>query len=129
MGALKMNVHDSMVVRYSADLENETFAMYLKPDTEEGVKEVNFEGVLAHWFEYVASWNVLYDIEELDVKTFRSYFKKVLLEGKSDGWPLFFETLEDLEEQLVNKGYKTYYISGCCGITGFVIAEQVSVKV
>lgn len=29
-----MNVHDSMVVRYSADLENETFAMYLKPDTE-----------------------------------------------------------------------------------------------
>ena len=26
-----MNVHDSMVVRYSADLENETFAMYLKP--------------------------------------------------------------------------------------------------
>lgn len=30
-----MNVHDSMVVRYSADLENETFAMYLKPDTEE----------------------------------------------------------------------------------------------
>lgn len=90
-----MNVHDSMVVRYSADLENETFAMYLKPDTEEGVKEVIFKGVLAHWFEYVASWNVLYDIEELDVKTFTSYFKKVLLEGKSDGWPLFFETLED----------------------------------
>ena len=47
MGALKMNVHDSMVVRYSADLENETFAMYRKPDTEEGVKEVNFEGVFS----------------------------------------------------------------------------------
>ena len=129
MGGLELNVHDSMITKYSVDLGNEIFVMYLKPDVEDGVKEVCFIEVLAHWFEYVASWNVLYDIQELDIKTFISYFKKILLEGKDDGWPLFFETLDDLEDQLLNKGYKTYYISGSCGITGFVIAKQVNVKV
>lgn len=117
--------HDSSVIKYSMDLENES--IYMVIDTGDDYKKLDFKDVMASWFGYIIPGNAIYDLSVIDVETFINLNEDVLLQGKGDGWPIYYKSFDELKHKLEMSDYKIYNVDGSYGIAGWIIAKEMKV--
>jgi len=114
-------LHDSTIIKYSVDLENMLLKIMVEQDCEK--KVLLFNDVLANWFGYILRGNAIYDISLMSIDSFFKYNKKILMDGKDDGWPFIYDTFEDFEKWIRTNEYNIYNIEGSYGVDGWIIAK------
>lgn len=87
----------------------------------------DFKDVMASWFGYILPGNAIYDLSVIDVETFINLNEDVLLQGKGDGWPIYYKSFDELKHKLEMSDYKIYNVDGSYGIAGWIIAKEMKV--
>ncbi|SHK97392.1 hypothetical protein SAMN05216582_12829 [Selenomonas ruminantium] len=118
-------LHDSTIVKYSVDLENMLLKIMVEQDCEK--KVLLFDNVLANWFWYILRGNAIYDISLMSIDSFFKYNKKILMDGKDDGWPFIYDTFEGFEKWIRTNEYNIYNIEGAYGVDGWIIAKGMNI--
>lgn len=132
-------IHDNTIERYTVDIEAHTLLMETRPEGTADKQSVflNFNGVLAHFFENVTGCNILFDVEEVAPEIFVANWHDFLVRNIPYGfpvlnfqyeYPLKSEDLERLPQVIKNNGYRIFVISASLGLTGFVIAKELNVE-
>lgn len=120
-----VSIHDSIIKSYTVDLENNKIYFDCKDD-DKNIKIV-FTDVLVHFFEDELSGSVLNDIDEKDIESFLKENKKLLEEREGYCWPMYYKTIEELKENLLNEEYLYYIINSSYGLSGWVLAKKCDV--
>ena len=139
MGSYGAFVHDNIIERYTVDIEAHTLLMETRPEGTADKQSVflDFNGVLAHFFEDVTSYNILFDVEEVSAEYFVANWHGFLMQHIPYGFPMLNfqheyplkpEDLERLPQALRKDGYRVFEISASIGLTGFVIAKELNVQ-
>ena len=122
-------IHDSIIQSYKVDFEAEALiinATYFMGEILEKL-EVSFEGYLAHAFENEMKGSIVFDIQECPLDLFFKRESALVRERKSFGWPISYETENELIKFLQTHKYKAFEISSSYGLCGWVFAKQMNV--
>jgi len=125
---MTVSIHDGVLIAYSVSfLENE-----LLLDIQTVVDEtetVTFRNYLAHNFSYVMAGSIIFDIEEVELKSFFVENRKLFDTYKLYAWPIWeYEETNELEHYFQENSYKCYVISASLGLTGYVFARSLTIK-
>ncbi|MEC0126594.1 hypothetical protein [Paenibacillus pabuli] len=121
------SVHDNIILSYEVDLENESIRMRTRSyhsDLSEDT-DILFSGVLAHSFDTPLQGSIIFDIDDVGLDCFISYNRELLEKGKGQGWPIMYETDEELETKLIEGEYLYFVITSSYGLSGWVLAKKV----
>ncbi|WP_172198679.1 hypothetical protein [Saccharibacillus qingshengii] len=125
-----MRVHDNEIISYQINLKESEIRMNTEYDN--GVmrfwNELVFSGVQAHYFEDELPGSLILDISILEVEDLFSWPDTIELlhKRKNYGWPMNYDTLENLQNQLKAEGYNVYVISASYGLSGWILAKSCS---
>ena len=119
-------IHDNTIVSYLVDFEKQSIDINTKKLKEES--SIKFQGVLVHKFENGIKNNIIYEISEIPVEEFLEFEKENLLKSMAYGYPIAnIGSIEEIKEVLIEKKYKIYYIISSLGMTGYIIAKDISI--
>ncbi|NEU60407.1 hypothetical protein [Paenibacillus sp. ALJ109b] len=121
------SVHDNIILGYEVDLEYERIRMRTRSyhsDLSEDT-DILFSDVLAHSFDTPLQGSIIFDIDEVGLDCFISYNRDLLEKGKGQGWPIMYETDEELETKLIEGEYLYLVITSSYGLSGWVLAKKV----
>lgn len=119
-------IHDNTIVSYLVDFEKQFIDINTKKLKEES--SIKFQGVLVHKFENGIKNNIIYEISEIPVEEFLEFEKENLLKSMAYGYPIAnIGSIEEIKEVLIEKKYKIYYIISSLGMTGYIIAKDISI--
>jgi hypothetical protein len=121
------SVHDNQVYGYSVDCEGRRlifYTVYPHPQSEE-FTDVVFEGVFAHFLEYLLPGNILFDVEETDVAKLVRANARMFEDSWRYGWPPieYRGDLDLLISELGAKSVRAYVIDSSYGLSGWVLAS------
>jgi hypothetical protein len=134
---MPISVHDNLVYAQAVDYGHRRIVLHtIYADAEPPeYTDVVFEGVIAHHFEqeqFGASpygANILFDVEEAELKNTLGQNADLLARAKNYGWPMLeYETVEDLVKQLPAGGAKCFEVHASFGLSGFVIATSLEFR-
>lgn len=107
---MTMSIHDGVCVGYAVDfLENELL-VEIKTVADE-IVTVTFENYLAHSFDYVMAGSIIFDMDEIDLKTFFVENREQFETHKLFAWPISYKDTKELEQYLHTNSYHCYVIS------------------
>lgn len=120
------SVHDNIILSYEVDLENEKIRMRTRSHHPElhGDTDILFSDVLAHSFDTPLQGSIIFDIDDVGLDYFISYNRDLLEKGKGQGWPIMYETDEELETKLIEGEYLYFVITSSYGLSGWVLAKK-----
>jgi hypothetical protein len=121
----ELSVHDNRVYAYSVLGERGEITLHTMFDEKLPVEytDVVFRGVLAHHFECSLQGNILFDVDEVELKTVLEENAALIERLKNYGWPpIEYTDLKDLERALRESGTHAYQIDSSYGLSGFVFA-------
>lgn len=119
------NIHDNEIVSYEVDFQKSRITLHTIGDNKDSATiTIEFIDVLAHMFETQLQGSIILDISTLEVSRILKDNKELLDKQKNYGWPMHYETMEDLLEYLQNEKYNYYVISASYGLNGWVIAKE-----
>lgn len=123
------SVHDNIILSYEVDLENERIRVRTRshhPDVPEDT-DIIFLAVLAHNFETPLRGSIIFDIDDVGIDKFISYNRELLKKWKGQGWPITYDTDEELEAKLAEGQYLYFVITSSCGLSGWVLAKKLEI--
>ncbi len=120
------NLHDNRVLRYCADFEAHTLHMDTQAEDGEMVS-IHFTGLLAHWFENVIQYNILFGMDEISVDGFFEQYEALLDHYLQYGFPACCNA-EELRERMTREKIRTFVIDSSLGLCGFVLAQEVEIQ-
>lgn len=124
---ITISIHDGVIIAYSVSfLENELI-LDIETVTDE-IVSAKFENYLAHDFHHVMAGSILFDIEDVDLKTFFVENREQFESFKLYAWPIGYDNTYELEQDLYKNNYKCYVISASLGLTGYVFAKTLKFK-
>lgn len=125
---MTVSIHDGVLIAYSVSfLENELL-LDIQTVVDETVT-VTFRNYLAHNFSYVMAGSIIFDIEEVELKSFFVENRKLFDTYKLYAWPIReYEETNELEHYFQENSYKCYVISASLGLTGYVFAKSLTIK-
>lgn len=121
------SVHDNIILSYEVDLENEKIRMRTRshyPELHDDT-DILFSDVMAHSFDTPLQGSIIFDIDDIGLDYFISYNRDLLKKGKGQGWPIMYETDEELETKLLEGEYLYFVITSSYGLSGWVLAKKV----
>lgn len=121
-----INIHDNEIVSYKVDLKNQKIIIYTEDNYLKLIKSIDiiFSDVLVHFFENQLNGSVIFDIEEYHINQFVNENSELLKKQKKYGWPIDYNTIEELIEKLLKGKYCYYVISSSYGLSGWVLAKK-----
>ena len=126
------SVHDNNVYAYSVLAESGQIVLHSEYHETSPVEytDVVFSGVVAHHFECSLKGNILFDIDEVDLRAVLEEYAPLLQRLKNYGWPILvqYNDLQDLERILRERGTQAYMLSSSLGLSGFVLASNVEYR-
>lgn len=120
-----MVAHDGTIIKYNVDLKENNIEMTV--ELYDGMQNICFYNTLTHYFAHILSGNVIGDIYEIEAKYFIEDNKDILWEGKNFCWPLDYDDMYGLEENIKENKYKIYIIEGAYGFDGWIIAKEMKI--
>jgi hypothetical protein len=85
-----LSIHDNNVYAYVVDCEHDRLILhtsFLDSEIRE-FTDVVFTGVVAHFFEHVLPGNILFAIEQVELKSVIETYAELFKESWRYGWPL-----------------------------------------
>jgi hypothetical protein len=123
------SVHDNNVYAYAVLAESRQIILHTEFNETSPAEytDVLFSGVLAHHFECSLKSNILFDIDEVDLKAVLEEYAPLLQRLKNYGWPILaqYSDLQELERILREHGTHAYLLNSSLGLSGFVLASSV----
>jgi hypothetical protein len=125
------SVHDNIVYAYSILAESGQIILHTEFNETSPVEytDVLFSGVVAHHFECSLESNILFDIDEVDVKAVLEEYAPLFQRLKNYGWPIpslvQYADLQDLERILRERGTHAYMVNSSLGLSGFILASSI----
>jgi len=122
-------IHDNTIQAYIVDFEMETLHIKTTYHVDNIFEKTTicFSGYLTHIFENEIRGSTIFDVQEYP---FELFFKKDFIsleEKKRFGWPIFYETKNELIQYLQTHKYKIFEISPSNGLCGLVFARQMEI--
>lgn len=134
-------IHDGIIKNYKVDFKSKEIKLYIEPSTSlvtklghsNGKKEeivLTFKETFAHKFIYESMTleNILLDIDMSNISVFVKRHKEELEDSKEYGWPMLFNSIEELEEKLKKEKYTYYDIYSSLGMSGWIVAKDMSIE-
>ena len=120
-------VHDSIIESYQVNFEDELLIINTKYDDNIICEktEVIFTGYLTHIFYNEMKNSIILDIEECRLNSFFEDERELLEERRKCGWPIMYETENDLFNYLHANKYKAFIIYASLGLNGWVLAKKI----
>ncbi|MPQ23044.1 hypothetical protein EH150_10870 [Carnobacterium divergens] len=87
-----------------------------------------FNNVFAHYFESELLGSVILDVFEETLENFIEYNESLLNKMKNSGWPIMYDTVEELLNELKSKNYNYYIVSSSYGLNGWILAQNLNVQ-
>ncbi|WP_340027036.1 hypothetical protein MHB71_17065 [Paenibacillus sp. FSL H7-0940] len=124
------SLHDNIILSYEVDLENKKIRMRTRSShTVPKNMDVLFSGVMAHAFDTPLHGSIILDLDEWDIEHFIPYNRELLEPGKGYGWPVSYDSYDELQIRLIEEKYKYMVISSSYGLSGWVLAKNVEITV
>lgn len=119
-------IHDNEIISYEVDLKNQKIIIHTENPYSELIKnaDIIFSDVLAHFFKTELSGSIIFDIDKYDIIQFLKDNSDLLKTEKNYGWPIDYNTIEELTERLLKDQYSYYVISSSYGLNGWVLAKS-----
>ena len=122
------HVHDNIILSYQVDIGNKELKIITEyPDKEEVT--ITFTGLATHRFEYVTYHNIIACIWQVSTDFFVEENRDLLEKYLRYGAPIVAENCDKLKEYLSNNGLKVFEIGASMGLSGFVMAKEISIEV
>ena len=98
-------LHDSEIVSYKVSLKTNEIVVQTEYTNSIIVRSADmiFTNVLVHYFEDELSGSIILDVEEYSIAQFIKDNAKLLEQRKNKCWPFDYDTIEHLNETLVNE--------------------------
>ncbi|WP_405158840.1 hypothetical protein [Paenibacillus sp. FSL H8-0283] len=124
------SLHDNIILSYEVDLENKRIRMRTRSshDVPKNM-DVLFSGVMAHMFDTPLHGSIILDLDEWDIEHFIPYNRELLESGMGQGWPVSYDSYDELQIHLIEEKYKYMVISSSYGLSGWVLAKNVEISV
>lgn len=127
-------VHDNIIKSYLVDIENKQlklFTTYHYNNSHYEETTVIFEAYLTHSFKHIdsLSGNIIFDINDYPIEIFIKNNIDAINDGKGHGWPVFYDSINDIKIKLEEQGLKTFEIGSSLGLYGWVIAKEMIIDV
>lgn len=90
--------------------------------------DIVFKGYLAHYFENEQLQNIIFDIERNSIIELLEQEKDLFTKKRNYGWPISYNTTDDLLKHLQDGGYYCFDITSSYGLYGFVIAKDMEIN-
>ncbi|WP_339322100.1 hypothetical protein [Paenibacillus sp. FSL W8-0194] len=119
-------VHDHTILSYQVDFQKDIIAIHTVHEGKENLEEADiiFNGVFNHFFEHHLKDSIILDICESDLSSFIKENSELILRGQNYGWPTTFNSLDEVEKELVQEGYKYFILMSSYGMNGWVLAKS-----
>lgn len=122
-------IHDNEISSYIVNLKEQQIILHMEHQNKN--TNIIFSNVLVHFFENELSGSILLDIEEYSINQFIKDNCRLLEQRKNYCWPIDYDTIEQLSEELQKEQYYYYVISSSYGLNGWILAknyEIISIK-
>ena len=120
-----INLHDYFINKFELDFDNQEASLFCTFEDRKTKGGVKFGGFLASKLEDIQAGNIILDIEEWDIPSFIRVEGEYLKSRKNYAWPMSSESLDDLQEKLINNEYRVWWLSPTYGMGGYIIAKTV----
>jgi hypothetical protein len=121
--------HDNEIISYEVDFQKSKLMLHTIGGHRDSVTTtIEFVDVLTHMFETQLQGSIILDIRMLEISQFIEHYKELLDKRKNYGWPMHFETLEDLLERLKIGKYNYFVISASYGLNGWIVAKEYNIS-
>ncbi|MNP75125.1 hypothetical protein D3C76_1721280 [compost metagenome] len=84
---------------------------------------------MAHAFDTPLHGSIILDLDEWDIEHFIPYNRELLESGMGSGWPVNYDSYDELQTRLMEEKYKYMMISSSYGLNGWVLAKSVDISV
>ena len=119
-------VHDNEILSYEVDLQNDQIKIHTKYEGKQILEETDiiFTDVLNHLFEQQLKGSIILDICESEIDLFIQENTELLIKNKNYGWPMYFESIDDIKRTLLEGNYKYIILMSSYGMNGWVLAKN-----
>lgn len=121
-----LDVHDNEIVSYEVDFKEKEIILKTISEKDE-IVQVLFKNVLAHFFEDGGHQNIIFDIITNTIEDFIEENGELLEEKQQYCWPIFFESLNELQKYLEKREYKYFILQASNGLNGWVLAKEIEI--
>ncbi|WNR45381.1 hypothetical protein [Paenibacillus roseipurpureus] len=77
-----------------------------------------------HFFEHQLKGSIILDIYESDIPKFIKENSELLRQHESYGWPVMYDSIDEMEQILIEGGYKYIILMSSYGLNGWVLAKN-----
>ncbi len=121
-------MHDDCIVAYSVNLEEKNIVIQTYNSTKKRQGKIYFFEVLTHLFKGTIDYNILLDIQECDISFFYNDNKEEIIKMKDYGWPIVYQTEQELIDFLGANEYKYIKICSSYGMDGWILAKSYKIE-
>ncbi len=121
-----MNMHDNIIDSYTVNLKENYINVVTSKENRTIV--ICFSDVLAHYFENELNGSIILDICLENTESFIQQNKSILSERRGYNWPTNYKSLDELLCFLNYEGYKYYNIYASYGLSGWILAKNISLE-
>ncbi|WP_086444251.1 hypothetical protein [Candidatus Enterococcus lemimoniae] len=118
-------VHDYEIKSYFVNFENKDIVINISDDDKE--KQIVFHNFLCYKFYDEMPYSIILDLEERVLDKFFTENKELLIQGKKNVWPMRYNSLEELEEEIRKENLTYQVLYSSYGMNGWVLAERVEI--
>jgi hypothetical protein len=128
---MTLSIHDNLISSYEVHCEKRTITLRTEYRVENKTTEftnVVFKEVQGYQFENDAFGNIIFDVSNIPVEQFlKEYGAEVSELYRMNGSPTWAADLASAPECLSEQGIKAFILSSSLGLTGWVLAKEISV--
>ncbi|MDQ0090334.1 hypothetical protein J2T12_003748 [Paenibacillus anaericanus] len=123
-------VHDNEILSYEINLKQNKIVIHTEYQNFNKIENTSiiFYDVLAHLFETQLSGSIIFEIYNYEIHHFIEENKEILEKQKNYCWPMYYKTINELEEKLMIEQYKYFVISSSYGLSGWVLAKKYEIN-
>lgn len=118
-------VHDYEIKSYFVNFENKDIVINISDDDKE--KQIIFHNFLCYKFYDEMPYSIILDLEERALDKFFTENKELLIQGKKNVWPMRYNSLKELEEEIRKENLTYQVLYSSYGMNGWVLAERVEI--
>jgi hypothetical protein len=128
---MALSIHDNQLVSYEVQCEKRTITLRTEYHVKSKPTEftnVIFEGVQGYHFENDAFGNIIFDVSTVPVEQFlKDYGAEMSELNRMIGSLTWAADIDSAPDYLREQGIKAYILSSSLGLSGWVLAKEISI--
>lgn len=127
LGRENLLIHDNVILSYMVDLQNDQIVIHTRDESSLKEVDIVLKEVLSHRFEHPLKGSVILAITVSNISSFIAGHVELLQNGKDYSWPAAYDSIDELEKQLTEDGYKYIHLYSSYGLNGWILAKDLEV--